>query len=266
MLIDGFTVFAQMVNFLILVWLLKAFLYKPLLEALDERQKRIDTDLSEASRRQEEASREREELKKSRAEFELGREERMKTVQAEVDALRARLTEEARRNVAGLEEQWTRRIAEDQASWRRRIAELTGREVVALSRKILRDMADSGLENALVQAFLREMETLPESEKLEWEKMARQDGCLIQVRSAFELPPDLRELVSGKLRGMLDGLDSPQGGAQSLRLEFVTAPELIAGIECVAGGRKAAWTFAEYLSSIEERFSALVESEGTVAK
>ena len=41
MLIDWFTVVAQVVNFLILVWLLKRFLYKPILDAIDAREKRI---------------------------------------------------------------------------------------------------------------------------------------------------------------------------------------------------------------------------------
>jgi hypothetical protein len=44
MLIDWFTVGAQIVNFLILVWLLKHFLYKPILNAIDAREKRIAGD------------------------------------------------------------------------------------------------------------------------------------------------------------------------------------------------------------------------------
>ena len=43
MLIDWFTVAAQAVNFLLLVWLLKRFLHKPVLAAIDEREKRIAT-------------------------------------------------------------------------------------------------------------------------------------------------------------------------------------------------------------------------------
>jgi F-type H+-transporting ATPase subunit b len=39
MLIDWFTVAAQAINFLILVWLLKRFLYKPVLNAVDAREK-----------------------------------------------------------------------------------------------------------------------------------------------------------------------------------------------------------------------------------
>ena len=38
MLIDWFTVVAQAANFLVLVWLLKRFLYKPILGAMDARE------------------------------------------------------------------------------------------------------------------------------------------------------------------------------------------------------------------------------------
>ena len=41
MLIDWFTVGAQVLNFLILVWLLKRFLYRPILHAIDAREQRI---------------------------------------------------------------------------------------------------------------------------------------------------------------------------------------------------------------------------------
>jgi len=49
MLIDWFTVVAQVVNFLILVWLLKRFLYRPILNAIDAREKRIATKLADAA-------------------------------------------------------------------------------------------------------------------------------------------------------------------------------------------------------------------------
>ena len=51
MLIDWFTVGAQALNFLILVWLMKRFLYKPILHAIDEREKRIATELANADKK-----------------------------------------------------------------------------------------------------------------------------------------------------------------------------------------------------------------------
>jgi len=48
MLIDWFTVGAQALNFLILVWLLKHFLYQPILNAIDAREKLIAKELADA--------------------------------------------------------------------------------------------------------------------------------------------------------------------------------------------------------------------------
>ena len=47
MLIDWFTVGAQALNFLVLVWLLKRFLYQPILDAIDAREKRIAKELAD---------------------------------------------------------------------------------------------------------------------------------------------------------------------------------------------------------------------------
>ena len=62
MLIDWFTVGAQALNFIILVWLLKRFLYKPILNAVDAREKRIAAELADANAKKAEAQKERDEF------------------------------------------------------------------------------------------------------------------------------------------------------------------------------------------------------------
>ena len=69
MLIDWFTVSAQVVNFLILVWLMKRFLYKPILHAIDAREQRIATELADADAKRAEAEKEREKFQKNNEEF-----------------------------------------------------------------------------------------------------------------------------------------------------------------------------------------------------
>jgi F-type H+-transporting ATPase subunit b len=55
MLIDWFTVGAQALNFIILVWLLKRFLYKPILDAVDAREQRVAAELADADAKMTEA-------------------------------------------------------------------------------------------------------------------------------------------------------------------------------------------------------------------
>lgn len=62
-MINGwFTIVAQAINFLILVWLLKRFLYKPILQAIDAREKGIATQLAAAVAKEAEAQKKADDL------------------------------------------------------------------------------------------------------------------------------------------------------------------------------------------------------------
>ena len=69
MLIDWFTVGAQALNFVILVWLMKHFLYKPILQAIDAREKRIAKEIADADEKKAEAQKEHEEFQHKNEEF-----------------------------------------------------------------------------------------------------------------------------------------------------------------------------------------------------
>ena len=91
MLIDWFTAGAQALNFLILVWLMKRFLYKPILHAIDEREKRIATELADADARKAEAQKERDAFQHKNEEFDRQRAALLSQATDEVNAERQRL-------------------------------------------------------------------------------------------------------------------------------------------------------------------------------
>ena len=96
MLIDWFTVLAQVINFLILVWLLKRFLYRPILDAIDAREKRIAQELADADTKKAEALKEREEFQHKNEEFEQQRAALLNKATEEAKAERQRLLDVAR--------------------------------------------------------------------------------------------------------------------------------------------------------------------------
>src|ERR1700679_1223290 len=96
MLIDWFTVGAQALNFLVLVWLMKRFLYKPVLHAIDEREKRVAAELADAASKRAEADTEREEFQKKQAEADEQHDALLKKATDEADAERRRLLDAAR--------------------------------------------------------------------------------------------------------------------------------------------------------------------------
>ena len=96
MLIDWFTVIAQVVNFLILVWLLKRFLYRPILDAIDAREKRIAAKIADAQAKETIAQKQREEYQTKNNVFDQERDAHMNEVIEAAKAERQRLLDTAR--------------------------------------------------------------------------------------------------------------------------------------------------------------------------
>ena len=101
MQINWFTVTAQVINFLILVWLLKRFLYKPVLDAINEREKKIASQLNEAAAKTVEARKESDEFRQKNEAFDAEKKEQMNKVVAETEVKRKALLEEARKEAEG---------------------------------------------------------------------------------------------------------------------------------------------------------------------
>src|SRR5690606_10048185 len=102
MLIDWLTVIAQALNFLILVWLLKRFLYKPILNAIDAREKKVADELADADAKEAKAEKEKEEFRRKNEEFDQQRAALMNKAKDEAQAERQRLFEEVRKEASDL--------------------------------------------------------------------------------------------------------------------------------------------------------------------
>src|SRR5665647_1757282 len=83
MQINWFTVIAQIINFLILVWLLKRFLYKPILKAIDEREEKIAAQIKDAEAKDVTAKKEQAEFQKKNETFDKEKKEFIDTLKSD---------------------------------------------------------------------------------------------------------------------------------------------------------------------------------------
>src|SRR5580698_7287174 len=97
MLIDWFTVGAQALNFLILVWLMKRYLYKPVLNAIDAREKLVAAELADAAAKKAEVQKDRDEFQHKNEEFDQQRAALLTKATDEAHAESVRLLAEARK-------------------------------------------------------------------------------------------------------------------------------------------------------------------------
>src|SRR5580658_8782870 len=96
MLIDWFTVVAQALNFILLVWLLKRFLYKPILDAVDTREKRVASELADADAKKAESQKARSEYERKNEQFEQQRAALLSQATQDASVEGRRLLDEAR--------------------------------------------------------------------------------------------------------------------------------------------------------------------------
>lgn len=252
MLIDWFTVGAQALNFILLVWLMKRFLYRPILNAVDKREKRIKAELATADREKADAKRQSDEFTRKNESFDQQRAALLSKAEDEARAERQRLLDEARRAADTLGAKRLEALRSDARELNQTLARRAQEEVFAIARAALSDLAGMNLEARLCEVFTRRLRELDGSAKADLADTLRTtpDGAL--VRSAFDLPAEERTKVQNALNETF---------SEEVAIRFETAPGLISGIELTANGQKVAWSIADYLTSLEKGLNELLQAK-----
>ncbi len=242
--IDWFTVVAQIVNFLILVWLLKRFLYKPILDAIDARETRIAEKDAKADAAKIEAQKQRDEFEQKNTTFDQERAALLKKAKEETQAERDRLLETARKDADALSTKRSDELLAEQQSMSEAITRRTHEEVFSLARKTLQDLAAVSLEERMCDVFIQNVRSLNGEVKKELAASTQSTNQPIHVRSAFDLPTDQRSQIQAALNESL---------AADVQLKYEAIPNLISGIELTVNGKKLAWSVNEYLDTLEKQ-------------
>ena len=250
MLIDWFTVGAQALNFIILVWLLKRFLYKPILNAIDAREKLIAAKLADAEAKEAEAQKERDEFQHKNEAFDKQRAALMSKATDEAAAQGQKLLDDARKAADALRAKRQETLRSDADSLNQAIRRRTQQEVFAIARRTLTDLAGARLEERMGEVFTQRLRTMAGKVKETFALALKTASGPAVLRSAFDLPEKQRAAIQKSL----DETFSSQ-----IQIRFETAPDLVSGIELTANGQKVAWSIADYLASLEKGVGDLLK-------
>ncbi len=236
MSVDWITVGAQIVNFLVLIWLLKRFLYRPILDGIDAREAEISARMGEAAAIRESAEETEARYKAEIAALRASRGEMLDAARRDAEAERDALLSDARTRLA---EEQAERESHRTEETRRFAADLHRRgagALLALTRKALDDLADETLEQRIA---------LHAASRLRGVAEALRDGAG-EAREAVALTRDaLPAEVQAEVRAALK--DALPGFA----LRFDTDPALPPGLSLRLGGAQAGWTVDSYLDGLD---------------
>ncbi|GAA0757387.1 F0F1 ATP synthase subunit B [Ideonella azotifigens] len=249
MLIDWFTVGAQALNFVILVALLKRFLYQPVLDAVDAREAQIAKQLADAKAIAQQAQAQQDSFAQKSAAFERERAELLAQARREADAEQARLIAAARQAADALSARRLDALHEQAATLEAELRDGASREVFAISRKVLAELASAELEALATRAFMQRLQALDAADRQALAAALAVPTAAPRLSSAFALPAAQRAEIQAALTETFGAVTA---------LQFVVAPDLVCGLELVAGGQKLAWSIAQHLDGIAQVLTDLL--------
>jgi F-type H+-transporting ATPase subunit b len=253
--INWFTVIAQAINFLILVWLLKKFLYKPILNAVNEREKKITNELKDADAQKVAAEKEQDHFKKKNEDFDSKKAALLEKAVADAAIEKQQLIATAKVAAKVVGATMEKAMKEQQEQDKKERAQNTQEQLFVITRKALKDIASINLEKQATAIFIKHLKAMKKKEKQQFVDAFKTDANAILVRTAFELTAKQKKEITATVNELLPA---------KIVLQFKIVPELISGIELSASGYKIAWSFSEYLSALQKNISKEIKEQSSL--
>ncbi len=250
--IDPFILVAQIINFLVLVYLLKRFLYDKIVQTMNIRENGIAERMSEIERLRNEALSSVASCEARIHDIDERSDEMLNQARLAAEKEKARLMEQVREEVDRAQRRWLETLDREKAAFLEDLRKRAGTYVFETIRQVLADLADEELEKRIVQSFIHRLSSLEPQEMALLKKALDMPEPVIRVKSAFELDQRLRQPIEEVLQPLL-GME----GEIVYELNGHTG----AGIELMAQGYKLSWSIDDYLESLQEKFLQILKEE-----
>lgn len=250
MLIDWVTVAAQIVNFLILVILLKVFLYDRIIKAMDKREQRIAGQLGEAADKRREAEQEKREYQEQKKRLAGEREEVMAEAGREAEARRKEMIDKAKADVEEMAGNWRRSVERDREDLIAELTRVTTAQAVRIAGRAVSDLADGELARCVAQAFIEKLKELGGDDLKTLAQSAREQGK-VEVLAAADLPGEIRDKVTRAVHEIV---------ADGVEVEYIPGA-LGLGFVLRTGSRKFDWSLDGYLRGYHAKVAAALAGE-----
>lgn len=249
MLINWFTVGAQVVNFLILVWLMRRYLYRPILAAIDARASAVADVLAEADKKMTSATEQLSAYQQQVKAFDDDRARRETQVDEALKVERARGMQSIQVDATAAREAEASDLQRHQSEFAGQLGQLVESEVLAITRKTMTDLADANLEHQLVAVFIRRLAALDANAHVGLSDALRSAPDAALLSSSFELIEADRQLLRDAVN-LLAGAN--------VTLTFANSSANICGIELSCAGQRAAWSVNDYLNGLGDKAASIL--------
>jgi F-type H+-transporting ATPase subunit b len=225
---DWTTFILEILNFLVLVWILQRFLYRPVLDLLDARQRKIFAIREEAQNMRAEAETMRLQYESRLADWQQERENSRRELNEELAQARTREMDNLKAALSGEEEKLSARNAKLLAAREAELLRSAAGQAYSEAALMLRRLASPELTQRIAGLFLEDVAALPENDRrlLSEAAGALKENDTVSIVAAHALS-------SVTLARIETALSAASG--KSLQAEYSEDPGLIAGLRAVVG-------------------------------
>ena len=220
------TFLLEIINFLVLVWILKRFLYRPILSILGKRRQNIQQSLSEATERHAQAIELEQQYKQRLDDWSLEKQQLMQALQQEIQAertqkleqLNSELTHEREKTIVVEQRRQVEKLAQYQHTAHQQGARFASR--------LLSAVASRELESRLFELFITTFDELNKERKETLHNACENSSKTMTVTSAFGLSSSQQQQLEKKLKVLCN---------RPVKIEYEIDPQLLAGLRLLIG-------------------------------
>jgi len=245
--IDWWTLVLQAINFLILVWLLRRFLYRPVRDVIEKRKALAQQAFAEATEQKKEAEAARQRFDEDRTGLARERQDMLNRTHGEMESERDAVIKRARREADELIEAARATIEEEREAALADIREQVAELATELASDIMRKAGVSGSSDVFLEQLEKHLRELPQEERERLQKDLATEDSRLTVVTASPLTPEDRKRWTDRLGAQLGGYD---------RTEFASDSDILGGAELRFPHAVIRFTWADQLRKAEERLRA----------
>lgn len=249
MSVDFTTILAQIVNFTILAWGLYKFLYRPLLVAIDKREKHIADEIQNAENLALDAEKKLEDLNKRYLDIDNERTHILNEAKEEAEKLKKQLEQDVHAEILEKRLLLQQELDREKALLINEFRQVVVSNFLEFARKAFKSMADETLQERFVSVFKRKLEELPRKDK----KLLSADAedAVVHISTSEELTPQAKESLEEILLEVLD-IENP-------KLTYAVNSHLLCGIEFSVNGNVVFWSLDDYLNTFSTKMQDALE-------
>ncbi len=241
---DWFTIAAQAINLIILIFLLHRFLYKPVSKAMEKRKEEIREKFEKADKLIVENSEKKEELKKKRKELETQKDDILLEAKKGAEDKRNEIIEEAKQVALDKKEKWLKNFEKEKKKLLDELRRDNGLYVFKISKKVLKDIADRDIESQIIRKFGVLAEELIEKESKDIKQILKKADANVTIESSFEINDEQKEVIEKNIKNKI----------KIENINYDINKDMIAGISLSINGHKVKWSIEDHLNDLEDKY------------